>query len=98
MLSMLSVKYVLLPLDLELPKAIPKLPEAELITKNSPIKIPGNGSLFVDATTIPLDRKRYYQIELTVLAPNPDTQAFYVDFYGGPEYDKPEQKTRLLFR
>ncbi len=92
LISMLSVKYILSPIDQQFPKALPKIPESVLINRNSLIQIPGDGSLFVDSTPISLESKRYYRIELIVETPSTDIQEFFVDFYNGPEYDKIEQE------
>lgn len=91
-LSMLSVKYILIPLDTTAPKAIPSIPESEALKISDPVAVPGDGNLFVSSTPIQLKDQGYYQVTFDMeLSQKRDLQLFYVDFYGGPEYDLPQQ-------
>ena len=93
-LSMLSVRYVLLPSGAADPKAIPSLPEAVLLNMKDPIIVPGDGLLFIHSTPIPVEVARYYQIEFDIDmdTPNSDVRLFYVDFYGGLAFDQEKQQ------
>jgi hypothetical protein len=95
-LSMLSVKYVLLPINEETPKATPFLPEADVINITEPITDPGNGSLFVDSIPIDYSPEQYYSIKFDVDISKNVPQLFYVDFYGGPEFDRNEQQKNVI--
>ena len=91
-LTMLSVKYVLSPITDPLPKAIPTTIDTLIFSPKGPVLIPSNGNLFVDSTPFQIDVQRYYKVEFVVDALGTDVPLFYVDLYGGPDYDRVEQE------
>jgi hypothetical protein len=91
-LSMLSVKYLLMPINKTIPIKTPDKLEREIINRGDKITTPGNNKLYIDSIPISIEIDRYYQIDINVSAIDPNDELFYVDFYGGPSYDSIEQQ------
>ena len=68
-------------------RALPSISEAEVLNRPGPVTIPGNEILFVDSHPLAIEKGRYYRVQFDVNALECDPSLFYIDFYGGPEYD-----------
>ena len=95
---MLSVRFVLIPLGEHAPYIVPTIPEEGILSEAGPTQIPGNGELSVASFPIPVDSGRYYQVEFNMDAPDGNAQLFYIDFYGGPNYDFEDQNKALKIK
>lgn len=94
LLSMLDTKFIIDPFNLiKEDGSITRLSnEGELLYKKDKITIPNtNGELFVFAADVKLKANAYYKITFN-LNSSGEQELFYVDFYGGPTYDRSEQQ------
>lgn len=95
--SMLGVKYVLCPLDTNMLPQLPKAIESVIIRDPGEYKILGDENISVVSFPISVMNNRYYKISFDLYAPydiKPDV--FYVDFYGGDNYDKSEHQRSVV--
>jgi len=81
--------YTLIHLDKQKPGAIQC--QRDIYKKAGPVVTPGNGNLFVDLNQLSVEENRYYRMEFDVNALDDNSQLFYADFYGAPDYDRMEQ-------
>lgn len=101
--SMLSVRYILMPSHLPPPQSSGYSPMNMITAKMRQISVQGNGELSISAIPIKIENETDYLIEFSVETtgkeadPFPaDVDLFYVDLYGGSEYDSTEQESNII--
>jgi hypothetical protein len=95
-LSMLAVRYVLCPKGSQLQPQIPKNIESQLLFDPASFNIPADGKLFEKDYPMTILTNRYYLISFDMSADdNGGAEIFYVDFYGGTNYDRNEQQKNI---
>ncbi len=95
-LSMMGVKYVLLPNDVDLPIDVTNGTTVRLLDSTEPIGVTGDGELFVYSYPIALESNSYYEVQMEIDSKEGFVpELFYIDFWGN-DYDSEAQQEYLL--